>query len=123
MKRTAASKTTIALATAALLGGGVAYMATADDHDQQKWEVHDMKRPRPPVIQPATFPTPEAPGKAPSDALVLFGGTDLSHWQSAKGGDAKWKVASGYMEVGGGDVQTKESFGDCQLHVEWASPT
>ena len=121
----AATKTTIALATAALLGGGIAYMAIADHHEQQQWAVHDMKRPKPPVIQPGTFPTPEAPGKAQSDALVLFGGADLSHWQSAKGGgEPTWKVTSGYMEVaGGGDVQTKESFGDCQLHVEWASPT
>ena len=63
MKRTAARKTTLALATAALLGGGVAYMAVADHHEQQKWEVHDMKRPKPPVIQPGTFPTPEAAGQ------------------------------------------------------------
>ena len=83
MTRTAATTTAkLALAAAALLGGGVAYMAIADHHEQQQWAVHDMKRPKPPVIQPGTFPTPEAPGKAPSDALVLFGGTDLSHWQA-----------------------------------------
>jgi hypothetical protein len=49
---------------------------------------------------------------------------DLSKWKSGKdGGEAKWVVKDGYAEVNGsGDIVTKDSFGDCQLHIEWASP-
>jgi hypothetical protein len=84
-----------------------------------------MKRPKPPVVDPGPPPAQEQAGKAPSDAVVLFDGTDLSKWQgpgaAAEGG---WKVQDGYMEVvaGKGGVATKEEFGDCQLHVEWATP-
>jgi hypothetical protein len=61
---------------------------------------------------------------APSDAVVLFGGQDLSLWEDAKGEPAKWKVEAGYVEVVAktGSVRTKQGFGDCQLHVEWAAP-
>jgi hypothetical protein len=63
------------------------------------------------------------PGPPPSDAVVLFDGKDLSKWRSADGGEAKWKLVDGAMEVNGtGSIMTKEEFGDCQLHVEWATP-
>jgi len=72
----------------------------------------------PPVIDPGPI------GGPPSDAVLLFNGQDLSRWQSASGGEAKWKVASGVLEVNGtGNIVTKEEFGDLQLHVEWASPS
>lgn len=90
------------------------------------WRVHDDERPRPEVIDPGTASTPEQPGRPPSDAIVLFDGTDLSAWERDRpqGGDAHWLVQDGYMEVrGGGGIRTRESFGDCQLHVEWATPT
>ena len=91
------------------------------------WAIHDMNRPQPKVVVPGTFSTQEQPGKPPADAIVLFDGTDLSHWVSAKEGapPAKWKVEDGHMEVvpGSGDIQTKDQFADCQLHVEWAAPT
>ena len=80
-----------------------------------KWHVHDMKRPQPPVVTPG-----EADGAIvppPSDAIVLFDGKDLSHWQNDK-----WKVEDGAMTVNGGDNQTKDSFGDMQLHIEWSEP-
>jgi hypothetical protein len=113
----------IAFAAAALVGGSAAYLAVAQQQPEQpKWEVHDMKRPKPPVITPGTSPTPEQPGKAPSDALILFDGKDLSHFVADSGGEPKWKVAGGYAEVGGGGIHTKDSFGDMQIHVEWASP-
>ena len=65
------------------------------------------------------------PGPPPADALVLFDGKDLSKWQGANGGEAKWKLlADGSVEVNGtGSVMTKEEFGDVQLHIEWATPT
>src|SRR3954463_9603214 len=63
------------------------------------------------------------PGPPPSDAIILFDGKDMSQWQSAKEGPAKWTVNNGYAEVNGtGSIQTKKPFGDCQLHVECASP-
>ena len=68
---------------------------------------------------------PGSAGKAPSDAIVLFDGQDLSKWKSQKGGGpAPWKVEGGYFEVakGTGGIETKDGFGDCQLHIEWMSP-
>jgi hypothetical protein len=61
---------------------------------------------------------PDSAGGPPSDAIALFGGNDLSQWE---GGD-KWQVKDGFAIVRGGPIQTKQSFGDCQLHLEWASP-
>jgi hypothetical protein len=102
-----------------------------DDTDflpDQKWRVHDVARPRPRIITPGTESSPDRPGRPPSDAIVLFDGKDLSKWaarmRSGEMSEAKWKVENGYMEVtaGTGDIITREKFGDCQLHVEWASP-
>jgi hypothetical protein len=105
--------------------------ATAQDHSLGydntpylpggKWRVHDVKRPRPPVVTPGNGSAP------PSDAIVLFDGKDLSHWvANLKGITAppKWKVEDGYAEIvdGTGSINTKEKFGDVQLHIEWASP-
>ncbi|MHB8521832.1 MAG: 3-keto-disaccharide hydrolase [Limisphaerales bacterium] len=63
-------------------------------------------------------------GPPPSDAVVLFDGKDLSQWQTPKGGEAKWVVSDGVLTVkpGGGNIMTKEQFGDVQVHVEWATP-
>ncbi|MBI4166830.1 MAG: DUF1080 domain-containing protein [Acidobacteria bacterium] len=90
----------------------------------EDWQIHDRNRPRPPVITPATSSTQEKAGQPPSDAVVLFDGKDLSKWVSVKGGPAKWKVAKDYFEVvaKAGAIRTKQSFGDCQLHVEWMTP-
>jgi hypothetical protein len=64
------------------------------------------------------------PGPPPADAIVLFDGTDLSRWQGKSGGNAKWRVEDGVATVNGtGDIVTKQPFGDCQLHIEWATPT
>ena len=65
------------------------------------------------------------PGKtntdAPSDAVILFNGTTASGWQHANGDEAKWTVADNALTVkpGAGGIQTKQKFGDCQLHIEW----
>jgi hypothetical protein len=60
---------------------------------------------------------PGPPGGPPSDAVVLFDGTDMAQW---KGAD-NWKVQDGYVVAGPGAVESKAEFGDCQLHLEWAS--
>jgi len=62
---------------------------------------------------------------APSDAIVLFDGKSLSQWQGAESGEAKWTVKDGAFTVAPktGDIKTKESFCDVQLHVEWMTPT
>ena len=62
--------------------------------------------------------TPGKPQAAPSDAVVLFDGKDLSAWDNAK----NWKVKDGAMISGRGDVRSKAKFGDCQLHIEWSAP-
>src|SRR5579871_2341476 len=91
------------------------------------YHVHDPDRPHPRVITPGA-----TPGAPPSDAIVLFDGKDLSKWMQYGTGadrekpiDAQWKVGDGYFEVGPhtGGLFTREKFGDCQLHVEWSSPT
>ena len=62
--------------------------------------------------------TPGPNGASPSDATVLFDGTNLDAWE---GGD-RWEIKDGYATAKGGDITTKESFGDIQLHLEWATP-
>src|SRR5690606_35677803 len=52
----------------------------------------------------------------PSDAIVLFDGKDLSEWEGAE----KWTIRDGYA-ICGGELKTKRAFGDCQLHIEWAT--
>ncbi|MEP6754406.1 MAG: DUF1080 domain-containing protein [Chthonomonadales bacterium] len=90
-----------------------------------KWRVHDGTRPWPKVIDPGTASTPEAPGRPPSDAMILFDGKDASHWANDKGEPVTWPVADGAISTkqGAGYIHTKDEFGDCQLHVEWAAPT
>jgi hypothetical protein len=93
----------------------------------QPWRVHDPTRPHPRVVRPG-----RAPGDAPSDAVVLFDGTNLSKWGHPGQGasadratsDARWIVRDGYFEVrpGAGTLITRDSFGDVQLHLEWAAP-
>jgi hypothetical protein len=106
---------------AALLGVTVVAQTSSRLADMQEWPIHDESRPMPPVIDPGPAPAPAA---VPSDAIVLFDGRDLSGWTTSKGAPATWAVRDGYMEVvkGAGSIRTKREFGDCQLHVEWASP-
>ena len=90
-----------------------------------RWMVHDEDRPAPPVVVPGVCGTPGTPAKPPADATVLFDGTGLSNWLDEKGGLSKWVVRDGYMESvkGGGYAKTRQEFGSCQLHVEFATPS
>ncbi len=61
-------------------------------------------------------------GKVPSDAIVLFNGTDLSEWIGDDGEAANWIVAGGAMTVNKGGIVTRKKFGDMQIHLEFCSP-
>jgi len=89
-----------------------------------KWHVHDGDRPRPPVITPGTCSTQEEPGRPPSDAKILFDGKDLSRWHGRRERPAGWKIEEGALiiEPGAGAISSKDEFGDCQLHLEFAAP-
>ena len=86
------------------------------------WKAHDKKRPAPKVVDPGEA---TASASVPSDAIVLFDGKDLSNWNGPRDGKPKWLVKDGVMESvkGAGFLHSKEKFGDCQLHIEWTSPT
>jgi hypothetical protein len=86
------------------------------------WRIHDAARPQPPVVTPGA-----TPGAPPADALVLFDGKDLSKFAHNRKGQlvaAEWPVRDGYFETGAGSgsIVTRESFGDVQLHLEFATP-
>jgi hypothetical protein len=97
----------------------------------QRWRIRDLNRPKPPAVTPGRYP-----GEAPSDAVVLFDGRDLSHWTVAGGGargrvattgtpaSTTWKIQDGYVEVtpGAGSLVSTDRFRDFQLHLEFASP-
>ena len=74
--------------------------------------------PEPPVIVPGIGSNP------PSDAIVLFNGSNLAQWQHGDGSAAAWLLSDGAFTVvdGSGDILTKRSFGDVQLHIEWRTP-
>ena len=67
----------------------------------------------PPVVQPG-----KTNADPPSDAVILFDGKDLSAWE----GGERWEVKGGVATVRGGEIETKQHFGDCQLHIEWSAP-
>ena len=84
-------------------------------------EATEVWVPEPRVVTPGTLNH-----QPPSDAVVLFGGTSLDQWKSAeKDAPAPWKVENGYFQVvpKTGGIQTKASFGDVQLHIEWKAPS
>lgn len=107
---------------------GPVFQADAPD-EFHPWAIHDRNRPLPPRVEPGTFSTQEAPGRPPSDAIVLFDGTaeSLANWQSVRKGGSepmKWQVTDGVLAVAPrtGNIRTKEEFGNVQLHMEWRIP-
>lgn len=67
----------------------------------------------PPKVTPGS--SNDAP---PSDAIILFDGTDKSHFEGAE----QWTVNDGNLVAGKGTITSKEEFGDCQVHIEWSAP-
>lgn len=94
--------------------------------DGQKWMVHDEKRPMAPVVTPGEASCYDKVGTAPSDAIVLLEGNDVSKWEGVKNpkGPFPWNVGDGYVETvkDAGFIRTKQKFGSCQLHIEFATP-
>jgi len=126
-------KLTVTVCAAGLGVAGAIVLAQEGGGPQQPWskfKVHDMTRPQPPIVTPGTFSTPDQPGKPPSDAIVLFDGKDMNHWQAKGGGDPTFTLQDGVMlstnlqdPSNNKYLQSKDQFGDVQLHVEWSEPT
>ena len=78
----------------------------------------EIWKPVPPVVTPGEYTAP------PSDAIVLFDGSNLDLWQNKIGKEAGWIVENGCVTVkrGTGSILTKKTFADIQLHIEWRSP-
>ncbi|MBN1456955.1 MAG: DUF1080 domain-containing protein [Sedimentisphaerales bacterium] len=89
-------------------------------------ETDPAKQPIPEVVTPGTPSTQDKVGTAPSDAVVLFDGTQESfkNWTDDNGNQSKWKLVDGALESveKAGMIQSKQKFGSCQLHIEWAAP-
>ena len=95
--------------------GAAQSTAKPSPKDTEVWE------PVPPIVTPGT--TNSTP---PSDAIILFDGTNMDQWVSVKDkSPAGWKVADGVMTVvkTTGNIETKRSFKNYQLHLEWQIPT
>lgn len=94
------------------------------------WKPHDLARPKPPVRDPGP-PSDGEFAPPPAGAIVLFDGKDLSKWErrpgpkdADKSTEPKWKVVNGHVEIvpHSGGMHTKQKFGDCRIHLEWATP-
>lgn len=95
------------------------------DESKMTPESTEIWDPAPRVVTPGGSAPDTKPGKAPSDAIVLFDGKDLSKWSSVKdGAPAPWIVSDGVMTVkpNSSDIQTKQEFEDYQLHIEFRTP-
>jgi len=95
--------------------------ADSADEALEPWQLaqkSEVWEPLPAIVKAP----PDAP---PSDARVLFDGKDLSQWESAGGGGAEWTLEGGVLTVapGKGNIRTKRTFCDVQLHLEWRTPT
>lgn len=109
------------LAAIMLTLSAVAQKKTYPETPEMTPEMTEFWFPQPKVITPGDFST----NSAPSDAIILFDGKDLSKWKSCDGGKAKWDVHDGVFTVvrNTGGIETKEKFGSFQLHIEWSAPT
>jgi hypothetical protein len=105
-------KKPIAVAFAALL-------ALALSGAQQKGAQKKEIGPQPPMVEAA------GPDRAPSDAIVLFDGKDLSKWMSSDDQPADWLVKDGAMlcRTGAGDIHSRERFQSAQIHLEFNVPS
>lgn len=80
----------------------------------------EVWEPVPPIVKPGR--TAQDP---PSDAIVLFNGKDFSSWNGKDGKPVEWTIEGDAMTVKpkSGEITTRQGFGDCQLHIEWRTPS
>jgi hypothetical protein len=101
--------------------GAFFFISTLWAQQKMKPEDTEVWEPEPTIV------TPGQNGSPPSDAIVLFDGSDFSNWQhETSGEDVKWTLnADGSMTVkpGTGAIETRQEHGSVQLHIEWKSPT
>jgi hypothetical protein len=105
-----------------VLIGGAVFPAFSQQKDiKLPPEATEFWEPEPRVVTPG-----ESNHLPPSDAIVLFDGKSLDQWKGLKeNGAAPWKVEDGIFTVvaGTGGIESNESFGDAQIHLEWRSPS
>jgi hypothetical protein len=105
-----------------LLLAGVALSAVSNAQNRAGGDpkLSEVYSPVAPIVTPG-----KTAADAPSDAIVLFDGKDASKWVAKDGSAVKWTIENGAMTVkpGSGEIRTKEGFGDCQLHIEWRTPS
>lgn len=102
----------------AILFATIAVSASAFSQGDPK--LTEVWTPVPKIVTPGTTNS-----DAPSDAIILFGGKNLDEWVSVKDATpAQWTVADNIITVkkDAGNIQTKRSFTDYQLHIEWRIP-
>jgi hypothetical protein len=101
------------IAIIALIAGNTLVFAQGDPKLTEVWT------PVPAIITPGTGTS------APSDAIILFDGKNTDEWESSTGEKVEWIVKDGALTVkpGKGIIKTKKLFADCQLHVEWRTPS
>ena len=109
---------TMLLQIAMLMLAGIFVVMCAQQDEGPDPKETEVWEPEPEVVTPGELTAP------PSDAIVLFDGTDFSNWEHENGEPVKWQLEDGAMTVvkKTGSIRTKQGFGDCQLHVEWRTP-
>nr|WP_300309446.1 DUF1080 domain-containing protein [Halomonas sp.] len=96
----------------------------SDEPSAQELTPEEQQAAKTEVWEPVPEKVSAEPGQVPSDAIVLFDGTNLDAWEGEEGGAAAWQVEDGAVSVarGQGGIRTKDAFCDMQLHVEWRAP-
>jgi hypothetical protein len=114
-------KTSFFFSAFLLLAGSV---EAQSQESSMKPEMTEFYVPVPAVVTPGKVAS-NAFITAPSDAIILFDGRDLSKWKNKDGGAAQWDVKDGVFTVkkGTGDISTVQEFNDFQLHIEWSVPS
>jgi hypothetical protein len=112
-------KLKLTLLTTFLFFNGVVMVSAQNEPKPQDTEFYT---PVPKVVNPGG-----SAHAAPSDAIILFDGKDLSQWvmTDQPTQPAKWKVAKGVFTVDKttGNIQTKQAFNNYQLHLEYQIPS
>jgi len=114
-------KNVMAVAALSLVTISANAQKTYPEQMKMKPQMSEYWTPQPKVVTPGNIQT----NTAPSDAVVLFDGKDLSAWKSVKGSNAQWDVHDGVVTVNkkNGDIETRQKFNNFQLHIEWKVPT